>query len=165
MHEIRRYCHMHRSLVGSILRRRIRRLPVPSEAIRTIHSTSSTDVMAHRMLDIARQRSHCVAPLCRWRQVPGVGIVRARHQTNGNNGNKTTTADESQLNWKERSEAPKWMQRIAPTRGGRLSELKWYEATAIAAGCAVFYWAWFVAEPPKPAVAVVQDADDGKSSR
>jgi len=118
--------------------------------------------MAHRMLDIARQRSHCVAPLC---QVAGVGIVRARHQTNGNNGNKTTTADESQLNWKERSEAPKWMQRIAPTRGGKLSELKWYEATAIAAGCAVFYWAWFVAEPPRPAVAVVQDADDGKSSR
>ena len=126
----------------------------------TIHSPSSTDVMAHRMLDIARQRSHCVAPLCR-----GVGIVRARHQTNGNNGNKATTDDESQLNWKERSEAPKWMQRIAPTRGGKLSELKWYEATAIAAGCAVFYWAWFVAEPPRPAVAVVQGADDGKSSR
>ena len=57
------------------------------------------------------------------------------------------------------------MQRIAPTRGGKLSELKWYEATAIAAGCAVFCWAWFVAEPPRQAVAVVQDADDGKSSR
>ena len=94
-----------------------------------------------------------------------MGIVRARHQTNGSNGNKTTTDDESQLTWKERSEAPKWMQRIAPTRGGKLSELKWYEATAIAAGCAVFYWAWFVAEPPRPAVAVVQGADDGKSSR
>ena len=25
------------------------------------------------------------------------------------------------------------MQRIAPTRGGKLSELKWYEATALAA--------------------------------
>ena len=117
------------------------------------------------MLGIARQRCHCVAPLCRWRQVPGVGIVRARHQTNGNKTTTTATRDESHLNWKERSEAPKWMQRIAPTRGGKLSELKWYEATAIAAGCAVFYWAWFVAEPPRQAVAVVQDADDGKSSR
>lgn len=121
--------------------------------------------MAHRMLDIARQRCHCVVPLCRWRQVPGVGIVRARHQTNGCNKTTNANGDESHLNWKERSEAPKWMQRIAPTRGGKLSELKWYEATAIAAGCAVFYWAWFVAEPPRPAVAVAQDADDGKSSR
>uniref|UniRef100_A0A6U0J0J5 Uncharacterized protein n=1 Tax=Minutocellus polymorphus TaxID=265543 RepID=A0A6U0J0J5_9STRA len=118
----------------------------------------------HRMLlDVARQRCHCVVPLCRRRQqqLPRVGIVRARQASN--NGNKTTTAagDESHLSWKERSEAPKWMQRIAPTRGGKLSELKWYEATAIAAGCAVFYWSWCVAEPPRPAV---PQNDDKKSS-
>ena len=111
---------------------------------------------SHRLASTSASRSR--------QQFPSAGIVRARssrYQTNANgNGNKTTTKkDESHLNWKERSEAPRWMQRIAPTRGGKLSELKWYEAAALTGGCAVFYWAWFVAEPPSPQPVVVAQVD------
>ena len=49
--------------------------------------------------------------------------------------------DESHLNWKDRKEAPRWMQRIAPTKGG-----KWppspQEAVILSAGLAVFVWSW-----------------------
>mmetsp|Transcript_24094 Transcript_24094/g.53348 ORF Transcript_24094/g.53348 Transcript_24094/m.53348 type:complete len:134 (+) Transcript_24094:118-519(+) len=70
--------------------------------------------------------------------------------TNSSNSNNKRIGDESHLSWKERSKAPRWMQRIAPTKGGKISELKPYEITALLAGCGVFYYAWFVAEPPKP---------------
>lgn len=47
--------------------------------------------------------------------------------------------DESHLNWKDRKEAPKWMRRIAPAKGG-----KWppspQEAAILAAGISVFVW-------------------------
>jgi len=49
--------------------------------------------------------------------------------------------DESHLNWKDRKEAPKWMRRIAPTKGG-----KWppspQEAVILVSGFAVFVWSW-----------------------
>jgi hypothetical protein len=125
----------------------------------------------HRMIaGCVGRRCHCLVSSYRRRQLSGAGIVRARHQTNASSsGDKATTTtstarDESHLNWKERTEAPRWMQRIAPTRGGKLSQLKWYEATAIAAGCVVFYWAWFVAEPPSPRPVVAAQEDDKKSS-
>ena len=77
----------------------------------------------------------------------------------GNNGSTTTATasnnndesnaterkkeddDESHLNWKDRKEAPKWMTRIAPTKGG-----KWppspQEAAILVSGLAVFVYSW-----------------------
>jgi len=53
----------------------------------------------------------------------------------------TQDEDESHLNWKDRKEAPKWMRRIAPTKGG-----KWppspQEAAILSAGLALFVWSW-----------------------
>ena len=49
--------------------------------------------------------------------------------------------DESHLNWKDRKEAPRWMTRMAPTKGG-----KWppspQEAAILVSGFAVFVWSW-----------------------
>ena len=72
------------------------------------------------------------------------------NNTSKKSSNGEMLSHESHLNWKERSEAPRWMQRIAPSKGGKISDLKSYEVAALAVGCGVFYYAWFVAEPPKP---------------
>jgi len=49
--------------------------------------------------------------------------------------------DESHLNWKDRKKAPKWMRRIAPSKGG-----KWppspQEAVILLSGLTVFVWSW-----------------------
>jgi hypothetical protein len=66
-------------------------------------------------------------------------------KTAGNSTNEGDVVDEnedeSHLNWKDRKEAPKWMQRIAPTKGG-----KWppspQEAVILASGLALFVWSW-----------------------
>jgi len=60
--------------------------------------------------------------------------------------------DESKLKWTERKEAPKWLNKMAPTKGGtKLPTPK--EAALIAVVAAAGYYAWFV-EPPKRAAAV-----------
>jgi hypothetical protein len=57
--------------------------------------------------------------------------------------------DESHLNWKERKEAPKWLQRMAPQNGGtELPDAK-TSALIFVVASAGFY-AWFI-DPPKRA--------------
>lgn len=67
-----------------------------------------------------------------------------------NDTKKSVEIDESHLNWKDRKEAPKWLSRMAPTKGGTKLPTP-LEAAVIAAVTAVGYYAWFV-EPPKRAV-------------
>jgi hypothetical protein len=60
---------------------------------------------------------------------------------------KNKIIDETTLKWTERKEAPKWLQKMAPTKGGReLPTAK--EALVIGVVVAVGYYAWFV-DPPK----------------
>lgn len=57
-------------------------------------------------------------------------------------------ADEKrQLKWTEREEAPGWLRKMAPTRGGTALPTG-KEAAVIAVVAAAFYYSWFV-EPPK----------------
>lgn len=54
---------------------------------------------------------------------------------------------EANLNWTERKDAPKWLQKMAPSKGGRdLPTAK--EAAVIGVVLAVGYYSWFV-DPPK----------------
>src|SRR6056300_1677591 len=62
---------------------------------------------------------------------------------------KSGGVDESKLKWTQRKEPPKWLSRMAPTKGGtQLPTPK--EAAVIAVVAAAGYYAWFVAEPPRP---------------
>ena len=63
--------------------------------------------------------------------------------------NKSVEIDESNLKWTERKEAPKWLSRMAPTRGGTKLPTP-LEAAVILAFTAAGYYAWFV-DPPKRA--------------
>ena len=49
--------------------------------------------------------------------------------------------DEAQLNWKERKQAPTWMQKIAPTKGGKWPP-KPHEVMIMMSGLVVFVWSW-----------------------
>ena len=49
--------------------------------------------------------------------------------------------DEAQLNWKERKQAPNWMQKIAPTKGGKWPP-KPHEVMIMMSGLVVFVWSW-----------------------
>ncbi len=69
--------------------------------------------------------------------------------TTKNDTKKSVEIDESHLNWKERKEAPKWLRRMAPTKGGTKLPTP-LEAAVIAVVTAGGYYAWFV-EPPKRA--------------
>ncbi len=67
-----------------------------------------------------------------------------------NQANKGTLKDEANLKWTEKEEAPKWLQKMAPTKGGtKLPTPK--EAAVIAVVMAAGYYSWFV-DPPKKAV-------------
>lgn len=66
-----------------------------------------------------------------------------------NDTKKSVEIDERHLNWKDRKEAPKWLSRMAPTKGGTKLPTP-LEAAVIAVVTAVGYYAWFV-EPPKRA--------------
>ena len=66
-----------------------------------------------------------------------------------------SSMDESKLKWTERKEAPKWLQRIAPTKGGTKLPTP-VEAALIAVVSAVGYYAWFV-DPPKRAAAIEEE--------
>lgn len=66
-----------------------------------------------------------------------------------NDSKISTGVVESKLKWSERKEAPKWLNKMAPTKGGtKLPTPK--EAAVIAVVAAVGYYAWFV-EPPQRA--------------
>lgn len=55
--------------------------------------------------------------------------------------------DEANLKWTERKEAPRWLQKMSPTKGGReLPTAK--EAAVIGIVVAAGYYSWFV-DPPK----------------
>ena len=69
---------------------------------------------------------------------------------NNNNQNKKTDHPEelqNNIKWTESEQAPAWMQRISPTKGGReLPTPK--EFAVISVVLAAFYYSWFV-DPPK----------------
>jgi hypothetical protein len=74
--------------------------------------------------------------------------------TSNDNTKGNAEIDESNLKWTERKEAPKWLNKMAPTKGGtKLPTPK--EAALIAIVAAAGYYAWFV-EPPKRAAAVAE---------
>lgn len=70
---------------------------------------------------------------------------------NGRNKSSSTTPkpkDEKDLKWTERKEAPKWLQKIAPTKGG--TDPPDAKASAvIGIVTAGFIYSWFI-DPPKP---------------
>jgi len=59
--------------------------------------------------------------------------------------NKSAKKDERDLKWTERKEAPKWMQKMAPTKGG-IAPPNRLEMSAILLVGAVGGYAWFVDE-------------------
>ena len=71
-------------------------------------------------------------------------------ENNNNNQNKKTDHPEelqNNIKWTESEQAPAWMQRISPTKGGReLPTPK--EFAVISVVLAAFYYSWFV-DPPK----------------
>ena len=70
--------------------------------------------------------------------------ITIRHQASQN---KNNSGEETNLKRTQRKEAPRWLQKMAPTKGGReLPTAK--EAAAIGIVVAVGYYAWFV-DPPK----------------
>ena len=79
------------------------------------------------------------------------------------NTKNAAVRDESHLNWKDRTEAPKWMQRIAPPKGGTQPPNK-QEIALTAAVMSAGYYAWFVAEPPRAAPAKKQSNIGSTSS-
>lgn len=55
-------------------------------------------------------------------------------------------AEQAKLKWTEQKEAPNWLKRMEPTKGGTLPTLK--EGVVIAVVGVAGFYAWFV-EPPK----------------
>ena len=73
--------------------------------------------------------------------------LRCSKSTTNNNTKKSVEIDESNLKWTERKEAPKWLSRMAPTKGGTKLPTP-LEATVIGVVTAAGYYSWFV-DPPK----------------
>lgn len=61
----------------------------------------------------------------------------------------STDIDESKLKWTERKEAPKFLNKLAPPKGGTKLPTP-IEAALIAVVASAGYYAWFV-DPPKRA--------------
>lgn len=74
--------------------------------------------------------------------------------TTSNDTKKGVEIDESNLKWTERKEAPKWLSRMAPTKGGTKLPNP-LEAAVISVFMAAGYYAWFV-DPPKRAAEVAE---------
>lgn len=93
-----------------------------------------------------------LAPRLAWRS--GSGGSRKRFKTSSSSSNKDAAVEGQQqqrkeLKWTERKEAPKWLSRMAPPKGGaKLPTL--IEAAVIGVVVIAGYYAWFV-DPPKPA--------------
>mmetsp|Transcript_7248 Transcript_7248/g.11030 ORF Transcript_7248/g.11030 Transcript_7248/m.11030 type:complete len:99 (-) Transcript_7248:202-498(-) len=61
---------------------------------------------------------------------------------------KTKVKDEKDLKWTERKEAPKWLRRMAPTKGG--TDPPDAKASAVIGIVSIaFIYSWFI-DPPKP---------------
>lgn len=71
----------------------------------------------------------------------------SKSSTTNNTSKKSVEIDESNLKWTERKEAPKWLSRMAPTKGGTKLPTP-LEAAVIGVFTALGYYAWFV-DPPK----------------
>ena len=72
-----------------------------------------------------------------------------------NKSNSTIKKNQDDLKWTERDEAPKWMQKMAPSKGGtKLPNA--VEGAVIVVVAIAGYYAWFV-EPPAQASAAVDD--------
>ena len=87
---------------------------------------------------------------------PRSNLGRGRNNANRSSSGTPSSAetkvgdkavDESKLKWTERKEAPRWMTRMAPTKGGTKLPTP-AEAAVMAAVAAAGYYAWFV-EPPQ----------------
>jgi hypothetical protein len=96
-------------------------------------------MMQHRNLVLLCRRFHPIGS--RWLPV----VANAR---NTSSSSKTKVPkDEKHLKWTEREEAPKWLQRMAPAKGGTdLPDAK-TSVLILVVGSAGFY-AWFI-DPPK----------------
>mmetsp|Transcript_46919 Transcript_46919/g.69776 ORF Transcript_46919/g.69776 Transcript_46919/m.69776 type:complete len:120 (-) Transcript_46919:37-396(-) len=96
-------------------------------------------------------RGDSMAATCRWVEQIHFSSTSA---SNNNRLPKQTPRDkvlpknkEKDLKWTERKEAPKWLQKIAPTKGGTKLPTP-LEGAVIACVVAAGYYSWFV-EPPK----------------
>lgn len=91
----------------------------------------------------ARLIAHERLALCR------SGSARFKTSPSSSSSSPDAKTPQKQLKWTQREEAPKWLQRMSPTRGGTALPTP-KEAAVIAAVMAAGYYAWFV-DPPKPA--------------
>ena len=64
-----------------------------------------------------------------------------------NNNAEQEAAHQQSLNWKDRKEAPRWLKRLEPTKGGTKLPTP-LEGVVIAIVGMAGYYAWFV-DPPK----------------
>ena len=64
-----------------------------------------------------------------------------------NNAELEEAAHQQSLNWKDRKEAPKWLKRLEPTKGGTKLPTP-LEGVVISIVAVAGYYAWFV-DPPK----------------
>jgi hypothetical protein len=95
--------------------------------------------MQHRNLVLLCRRFHHIVSRC----LPVVANAR-----NTSSSSKTKVPkDEKHLKWTEREEAPKWLQRMAPAKGGTDPPDAKTSALMLLVGSAGFY-AWFI-DPPK----------------
>ena len=66
---------------------------------------------------------------------------------NSNNAKQQEAAHQQSLNWKDRKEAPRWLKRLEPTKGGTKLPTP-LEGLVISIVAVAGYYAWFV-DPPK----------------
>ena len=64
-----------------------------------------------------------------------------------NNNAEQEAAHQQSLNWKDRKEAPRWLKRLEPTKGGTKLPTP-LEGVVIAVVGVAGYYAWFV-DPPR----------------
>jgi hypothetical protein len=96
-------------------------------------------MIQHRNLVLRSRRFHPIGSRC----LPVVANAR-----NTSSSSKTKVPkDEKHLKWTEREEAPKWLQRMAPVKGGTEPPDAKTLALMSVVGSAGFY-AWFI-DPPK----------------
>jgi hypothetical protein len=103
-------------------------------------------MMQHRNLVLLCRRFH---PIGSSRRPPVVAKTRCRNTSSSSKTKELPKDDETHLKWTERKEAPKWLQKMAPQKGGtELPDAK-TSALIFVIGSAGFY-AWFI-DPPKRA--------------
>jgi hypothetical protein len=110
---------------------------------RTSNDPLCSAMMQHRNLVLLCRRFHPIGS----RYPPAVAKTRCR--STSSSSKTEVPKDEKHLKWTERKEAPKWLQRMAPQKGGtELPDAK-TSALIFVVASAGFY-AWFI-DPPKRA--------------